>query len=333
MQLSEAEEKERGGAEKLIFDHENAIEELKEAHQHHVSTEIDRMSKHHSAEVSDLKMQLSGTNDDNSTEGHWKSRALELEKALLEAKLLGEKAFSEIRQIQSTQQEQVRDEDKYEALESEIEDLKRQRASQVYEMGQNRIRFALDSRRRNDVLQMELASLKSARQDARKASLRRCLNSVRGVYLRRAWQQWRGVIRWCHYAWFQERAMQFRLSRSLLVMDGIVRSYSLRLLSFTFRVWRENVQDESSVSIVTPLLSTPVSNTPGFSTPGSNNNDAVRKLYAIQSAMASQEKQRTRRKLYYRFLHASHLINSAQLRRRQRRLISAFHRWVYASQY
>ena len=201
------------------------------------------MSKHHSAEVSDLKMQLSATNDDddNSTEGHWKSRALELEKALREAKLLGEKAFSEIRQIQSTQQEQVRDEDKYNTLESEIEDLKRQRASQVYEMGQNRIRFALDSRRRNDVLQMELASLKSVRRDAREASLRRCLNSVRSVYLRRAWQQWRGVIRWCHYAWFQERAMQFRLSRSLLVMDGIARSYSLRLLAFTFRVWRENV--------------------------------------------------------------------------------------------
>ena len=27
------------------------------------------------------------------------------------------------------------------------------------------------------------------------------------------------------------------------------------------------------------------------------------------------------------------MINSAQLRRRQRRLISAFHRWVYASRY
>ena len=133
MLLSKAEERERSGAEELILDHENAIEELKEAHQHHVSTEIDRMSKHHSAEVSDLKMQLSATNDDddNSTEGHWKSRALELEKALREAKLLGEKAFSEIRQIQSTQQEQVRDEDNYEALESEIEDLKRQRASQA----------------------------------------------------------------------------------------------------------------------------------------------------------------------------------------------------------
>eukprot|EP00938_MAST-03A_sp_MAST-3A-sp1_P002434 g2434.t1 len=43
MLLSKAEERERSGAEELILDHENAIEELREAHQsalqHHVSTE------------------------------------------------------------------------------------------------------------------------------------------------------------------------------------------------------------------------------------------------------------------------------------------------------
>ena len=352
MQLITAEERERSEARELILDHENSIEELREVHQgalqHHISTETDRLREHHQTRygremevVRELKMQLSMTtqndydNNKNATgEEHWKSRALELEKALREAKSLGERAFSEIQQIQSTQQEQLEDESKCEILESEIEDLKRQRASQVYEMGQNRIRFAMDSRRRNDVLQIELASLKSVRQDARNASLRRCLNSVRSVYLRRAWQQWRGVIRWCHYAWFQERAMQFRLSRSLLVMDGVARSYSLRLLSFAFRVWQRN-QDESSESIVltaTPLRSTTTCLTPGFNTPSSDN-DAIRKLHAIQSAMASQEKQRTRRKIYYRFLHASHLLNSAKMRRRQRRLISAFHRWVYASRY
>ena len=70
MQLSKAEEKERSGAEDLIFDHENAIEELKEAHQtalqHHVATEIDRVTQHHQIRhdkemevVRELEMQLS----------------------------------------------------------------------------------------------------------------------------------------------------------------------------------------------------------------------------------------------------------------------------------
>ena len=60
-----------------------------------------------------------------------------------------------------------------------------------------------------------------------------------------------------------------------------------------FRVWQRN-QDESSESIVltaTPLRSTTTSLTPGFNTPSSDN-DAIRKLHAIQSAMASQEKRK-----------------------------------------
>ena len=38
MQLSKAEEKERSGAKELMLDHENAIQELKEAHQTATST-------------------------------------------------------------------------------------------------------------------------------------------------------------------------------------------------------------------------------------------------------------------------------------------------------
>ena len=70
MLLSTAEERERSGAEELILDHENAIEELREAHQsalqHHVSTEMERVREHHQIRhekeievVRELEMQLS----------------------------------------------------------------------------------------------------------------------------------------------------------------------------------------------------------------------------------------------------------------------------------
>lgn len=265
----------------------------------------------------------------------WKSRALELEKALREARSLGERAFNEIKEIQNKQDDESQQDEERLRLQAEIEELKRQRAAQVYEMGQNRIRFAMDSRRRNDTLQMELAQLRDVRMDARNASLRRCLNSLRGVYLRRAWQQWRGVIRWCHYAWFQERNNQFRFTSALLIMDGIARASSMRVLASAFRFWKESGSDVDDVSTMvmmrTPIRSSPHEsyNTPISQEGSEGSHEAIQKLNAISSALASQEKQRSRRKLYYRFLHASHLLKSAELRWRQRKMICAFQRWVH----
>eukprot|EP00940_MAST-03C_sp_MAST-3C-sp2_P003268 g3268.t1 len=276
----------------------------------------------------------------------WKERAATLESALEETKRLGVTALEEMREgaENSSQETDKMREDRSE-LENQIVSLKQERAMQVYEMGQSKMRNAIASRASQNMIHFESVEIAALRRRAFAVAIRRLTMTTRLRLQRRGWQRWRAVVRWCHYFWFKKRDIHFRFRVGLVQCEKVCRAMMFRRLGRAFREWNQQPQvahvsssatisttkDDVS-SVVSTLFKTPATmshHTVSFdpTAPRTNANAASDEIHALRSALATREKDRRRKRRYQRLNRACQLLRSALIRKTHMRKAKAWARW------
>eukprot|EP00939_MAST-03C_sp_MAST-3C-sp1_P002935 g2935.t1 len=281
------------------------------------------------------KMAEIGTQISSKETKMWKERAMSLEAALEETKRLGVASTvvaSEEEGSDSLQSDKSR-------LEAEIAELKRQRALQVYEMGQSKMHNAIAASESQTIIRSESVEIAALRRRALAMAIHRVSLTARMRLQRRGWQKWRAVVRWCHYFWFKKRNVHFRFQVGLTQCDKVCRAFKMRRVASAWKNWQMRTftsRDSTTATTMVPALR--------FQTPtkgGTNASSSTRtsrdvspsavdpseELRALRSAVATREKDRRRRQLQQRFSKACHLLQSVTIRHSYKRKAKAWVRW------